>query len=95
VNGRGEAFEALGVRNGWGRGRVPLELVWRCRGAAHQLQNRDVARGKALAQGGSEHSGSAGEKYPGGLGWWVGGSDLAFLLMNTIAGAGETWFCRK
>lgn len=62
MNGGDEAFETLGVRDGWSRGRIPLELIGNGRSRAHQLENGKISGSEGFLEGRAEHSGRTGEQ---------------------------------
>jgi hypothetical protein len=94
MDGGGEVFKVLGVRDGRSRGGIPLELAGQGRFAPDELEDRGVTCRKKLPKSGSEHSGGAGEEIPRGWGGRIDGTDVAFLLMNTIVPDGGGWFGR-
>jgi hypothetical protein len=84
MDGGGEVFKVLGVRDGRSGGGIPLELVGQSRFAPDELEDGGVPCSKDFLEGRSEHSGGAGEENPGRWGSRIDGTDVAFLLMNTI-----------
>jgi len=85
VDGGGKVFKTLGVRDGGGGGWIPLELVGQGWGAPNELEDREVSFGEGVMKRRAEHAGGAGKEEPGHWGRCIDGTDVAFLLMNTIA----------
>lgn len=56
VDGGGEVFKNLGVRDGRGGGGIPLELAGPGRFTADELEDGGVTRGKGFLEGRAKHS---------------------------------------
>jgi hypothetical protein len=90
MDGAGKVFKHLGMRDGRSGGGIPLELVGKGRRAPDELKDGRVICSERPLEGGSEHTGGARNEKPGRRGRRIDGTDVAFLLMNTIVPNAET-----
>jgi hypothetical protein len=92
MDGGGKAFKTLGVRDGRGGDRIPLELVGQGGSVASQLEDREITCGEGVMEGRAEHPRGTGEQNPGRWERCIDGTDVSFLLMNTIRREVGDWF---